>query len=262
MSTNSHIQINKALLRNFSHKEIDSKERRIHYLDLSSNVISTEKITKLGTCPDYYSEEIEEELSKIECKFGPIAKMFRDFGYKKDQIIISQQQKNDVIMYITYSILRSNLYYNSVINKASYTNIVCKIMRCNITHNDILSLVKINPASSPFRYYQLFLCDNICDTQFVIPRNCIYSISTANALPKLILPITPKRAIFLVDEQDAKKYQDEGNKKYFRISSNEVVSDMNYQAYLTEKMANNCFVAALRDKELEDIRAHIRNEYV
>ena len=60
---NSHVQIPKSILKNFAYKA-GKKGLVVDCLDLKNNRIKKEKINKLDTIEDYYSEEFDKKMGE------------------------------------------------------------------------------------------------------------------------------------------------------------------------------------------------------
>lgn len=249
---NSHIQITKSLLRNFSHRTNEGE--KVYYLDLLDNQIKEEKVKKLGTELGYYSEEVEKYLNeKVENKIGDVAKRFRDFSKQKiNELIVTEEDQESIKQFFKYSMIRSGAVIKAA-NKASYISSFFG----GYTTNDIISFVDDSLLVSPFMEYYADILINESDIEFVIPRNCFYSAMIKDKPTKYILPINPRVAFILIHNSEFDRYIVDGKYHYHQINDDDVAISCNRRALFDEKQYNNKFIVANRKKELEDLQEYI-----
>jgi hypothetical protein len=242
---NSHIQITKALLKNFSHKTNGIK--KVYYLDLHNLEIKEEKIKILGTEYGYYCEEIESFLSKeVESKIGDIVKLFKEFSHGRvQQMEIPPEQQERIKLFCRFSLIRSN-YVLKIVND---TSVVARIIGGLSTNN----IIPFYDSFDPFEGYISTVLVNKSNVEFVIPRNCVYSVTVKGKGPQYILPLTPKVAFLLIHSSELINHTFNGKYHYPVIIDDEIAIRCNKHALFTEKQYNNTFIVASREKELEKL---------
>jgi len=242
VAVKSHIQINKALLRNFSTRNNVSGTEEIYYLDLADFVIKSDSIIDVGSKYGYYDDTVENKLNQIECQIGEITKSIKQFGRpNKANLQISPQNAEQIKLYMTNLLIRSEQFRIEVNKTSFYSQFIG-----GFSSNDIIGAIDIQDYCSYFDKYHVRFIDNVSEIQFALPRNGIYSIYSSDKKPKIILPVTPNRAIALIDADEDRIIFSEGPASYYRIDNNEMVQQFNFQAFLTELSTNSHFVAANR----------------
>lgn len=236
-AVNSHVQLTKSLLRNFSHKTDEGE--KVYYLDLSDSKIKEEKIKKLGTVYGYYSEDVEKFLSEeVENKIGDVAKRFKDFSkQKREQLTITSQNQDSIKMFFKYSLIRSK-YIIREVNKASY---FAEFLG-GYTTNHIISFSDDRVLDDFFENYEVDILLNNSNVEFVIPRNCFYSGMVTGKPTKYILPINPRTAFVLIHKNELNCYIIDGKHYYPQINDDAVANSFNKRALFDEQHFNNTFV--------------------
>lgn len=257
MAQKSHIQITKALLKNFSHKSfIDGKPegRKAFYLDLKDNQIKEEKINVLGTEEGYYSAEMENYLNKnVESKFGEIMKNALDYTNGK----IGQFPINSVIIktFFLYSILRSNYIFNKVNNDRSK---LAKLLLPPISHEEIL----LHPEAAEGAFSDCFanIFFNDSTTDLVITKNCVYQVAYKSGNACAFLPIAPKVAFILMHNNDNDGIFHGNGMLAANTSEESLINVFNEKALEYEQKWSNGFVVASRMIELEYLQNVINKQ--
>lgn len=249
MEVNSHIQVNRALLRNFSQRNSESGLEEVYYLEISSQTIKRDNISDVGTKYGYYDSIVEDKLSQIESKFGNVATAIKQFGKSSRKTLKLSSQISDVIkLYMTNLLVRSEQFRESTNRASVYGQFIG-----GFSSNIIIGRINIEKFKWFFDKYQVCLIDNVSDIQFVLPRNGIYAVTCEGKKAKIILPVTPSKAIVLVEPDEMERELADSKATYYQISDNNIVHQFNVQAYLTEKSTNNHFVVAKRQNELQMI---------
>lgn len=242
----SHIQVTKALLKNFSYRTEEGY--KVDYLDLRTNLIRTEKINKLGTSTDYYSDECEEFLKVfVEGKLGPISKKAKEFAKGNiDTIKITLEDREDIRKFFHFSFLRSEQTLK-LLNKESLTSVLFG----GYTHSDLINIGANVELTSLFSNHEATLLLNKTECGFVLPRNCFYSFKrkTQDFLT-YILPLNNKVALTLIEKSEFQKHINDGYLYYNKIDDINTIHVLNEFAIDTEKQINSEFVVGKKE-ELE-----------
>jgi len=259
MAQKSHIQITRALLKNFSHKSfINGKPegRKAFYLDLKDNQIKEEKINILGTEEGYYSAEMENYLSKnVESKFGVI--MRNAFDYTNGKIERFTIDSVIIKTFFLYSILRSNYIFNKVNNDRSA---LAKLLLPPISHEEIL--LHPEAAEGAFSDYFANIFFNDSTTDLVIPKNCVYQVAYKSGNACAFLPITPKIAFILMQNNDNDEMFHGDSMLAANTSEESLINIFNEKALEYEQNWSNKFIVASRTIELEYLKNVIANKEI
>ncbi len=241
---NSHVQIPKSFLKNFSYKPRD-KGRVVDYLDLKKKEILCENIKTLGTITGFYSDECEEFLDKnIEDPVNKIIEKIKPFGRNTiQQVSIGPEEIKVIFDFFNYSFSRSKY----AVNQANTYCITSAIQP--VTNEELIWLQKHNI----FNEYCLRVLINRTDINFVIPRNCFY-IKTSSYLdkPYIILPFSKKYAIILISKQEDATQKEDDNEHLF-IDDKVDIHKLNENALWFEKLMNNEFIVGDK-KELSRLK--------
>lgn len=262
----SHIQINKAILKNFSHKCLEYKNDKpckydkVFYLDFSDTEIKKEDIKELGTSFGYYSSDMETYLSKIEGLFGDEMKKAKN--YTKNKIDKLEIKFDPVIKFAAFLVLRSQYILDEVNKPTIYTTLLNMFGKNPIKpHEEILKHpeIAINYLKNRF-IVNLF--ENMSDVELVTPKNCIYEMCyVENNKPYLFIPFTPRLAFVLFELTEKNdKHDNIINLKTFNTSDDELINKFNLQAFEYEQKYSNSFIVSNRRNELEKIQEYIKEK--
>ena len=267
---NSHIQITKAILKNFSRHHEEHREKRIYYLDLKDGEIKTGNPKKVGVKKGYYSEKLENDLSKyVESDFITVVNKVREFARNKKQGMILQFSDIDKIkQFFVYSILRSP-YMLKEVNK--------KLLSCGIviSHENLIRTIQYDNELRRYcieyvNEYVVTICENKSNLNFVVPMNCFYYKIPRLIVPMndkimmykpslILMPVTPKIAIMLIHKSRRDTaYLKPKTFATFIMEKDEEVQSYNKMALEMEKKYSNMFVVAKEKQELEYLQKHLR----
>lgn len=242
---NSHIQLPKFIMKNFSRKTRDGF--KVFYLDLKDNSIKEEKIKRIGTEKDYFSPNIEKFLSdNIESNIGEVCKKLKEFRKgKRKEISISYKEEESIKKFLKYSLIRSSRVIRTVNEASDISSLIG-----GYSANDMLSLVNFEKADNFFEDYRVDILENRTKVDFVISRNVFYSLMVKGKQTKYVFPITPKIAFVMINNEVYRNNKDDRSHQYLAISDNEKIKIMNLRANIEEQRYNNDFVIAYRKDEL------------
>lgn len=240
---NSHVQIPKSILKNFAYKA-GKDGWVVDYLDLNDNQIKTEKIGKLDTIENYYSEEFEKYLSdNIEGPFGEISKKIRNISSKKiDRPILTINEENVVLDFFEFALRRSNMLIDKM-NKYSF--------KSPITEKTLEEIILLSRGQY-FKECYISIITNKTKIDFIIPRNCFYwfkSETTNNYY--YILPFTPKVAVILMPNEEKTIYSTKENLRQQFYVDEYKIRIMNMYALAVEQGINNQFIVGNKSELIE-----------
>ncbi|MCL2396792.1 MAG: hypothetical protein FWC93_01875 [Defluviitaleaceae bacterium] len=248
---NSHVQIPKSIMKNFSHLQIEKNEKNqpvkmeyVYFLDLSDQTIKKESIKKLDTVFGYYSQDTEEFLRDyVEGPVGDLMKNARLFHQGKTSPLTFDV--NAMKNYICYALLRSQLVLNEV-NRPSATKELLEALGHNstITHEKIL--MHPEALAGAFDNFSANTFENNTDVEFVVPRNCTYYTHYRDGNLMWVAPFSPKGAFVLVE--NGKSLVEKG---VFHTDDSKLIEQMNVHALQCELTVNRRFIVASRERELE-----------
>ena len=254
MSIDSHIQITNFILRNFR-----SPHGRVDYLDLTTGRIRSCGSDRLGTEPDYYSAEMEKYLNKeIETPFSNLAAEVLSFVEKKiDKIVLSNEVETTVKKYVTASMARSSLCFNSYM-KASIT---ADLLEPQANHDSIVfySTQRDGGINPLVQNSKMYLIVNLSERQFVVPRNCFYGVPR-KGYTCIAVPISPLCIILLAPEKYPEEYIAGESCRLYKVFDGDIVGEMNIAALHYEWCFNHLFVASASRQELEKLKQYMEKK--
>jgi len=202
----SHIQISQGVLRQFSHKKKEELNGfvnvcdAVYVLSLLTGKISEEKVATFGTQADYYSLNVEKELSEtIEGPFGEVTRKIRSSPNDSYSALTS----GDIVAiqrYIKASIVRAPRNHND-----PQVNSIAQSLGITLTPSiSVEFLLSRLDALKPFPNTGMILIKNTSPTPFVVPFNCL-SIMNLERGDKIFFPFHPKFCFALVPLEDFDK---------------------------------------------------------
>ena len=251
---NSHVQIPKAILKNFSFRKIEFNENNkpipihfVYFLDLDSKTIKKENIKTLDTIEGYYSSDMETFLSTVEGQTGELKKDARRFF--EDKIPQYDIDHNMVKKFARFAFLRSKLALKEA-NRPTSVSYMLNLLGYNTNKTQEDLLMHPEALQGAFDDYDATVFENHSKVDFVVPRNCIYNSKFNCGNVVWVMPFSPRLAFFLVNKQDSCH-----NKKGSVINSydDEFIRIMNRHALGCEIKVNNCFIVSEREQELEEL---------
>ena len=249
MVVNSHVQIPNCILKQFR----SSKSKTVFYLDLNDLRIHSCSSRRLGAERGYYSKEMEEYLNKeIDTPIAKLVSEANEFAQKRtDKIVITDEYENIIKKYMTASMARSKLCFNSFL-RASFS---AALFDPQINHDSAVffSTLQNGGINPVIQNHEVHIIVNICDRVFVVPRNCFYSYERKDCTC-YALPISPFCVIALVPEGYPTDYID-GEACYLHVIDNpDIIWEFNCSALNYELGYNHSFVASYRQKELQELK--------
>ena len=209
----------------------------------------------IGTEQDYYSPAMEDYLStNRENPFCRATEKFIEFAeQKKTATTINPNDEVVTKRYVTSSMARSNRAFNSFMQNSITAQLF--IPQSNHDHLVYFASERNNGISELIENYKILIMVNKTQHQFVLPRNCIYGISSFGFFC-IIVPLSPFCALQLVPPEFDKNYIDGQETRLVICNDPEMVLLMNIAAMRYEYVFNRDFVAAGRKKELEELKSY------
>lgn len=258
---NSHIQVPKSLLKNFSKRIIEIKDnlpikkRCVYSLNLKSKNIDHVDIKELNTELGYYSDKIESQLSIIESEFGECVVAVIDFMNqnfnKTNKTFEIYKYEQTIKRFILYSIARTKKIKSTIQEKGEFY----KEYPEYYTHSKIVE-------KTEEVYNNLTLLDDYSLTvmytenyQFVLPKYCWYGGFIDKET--IVLPFSPKYTFVLFPNKNISKYLSDGVLGVITCDTEEV-KVANRIALIHEQKADNEFIVAQDEQELRDLIPFIK----
>lgn len=239
---NSHVQVPRLVLRHFA------VEGKVPYLDFKTLEIRTQSAKTLGTEEDYYSENVEGELSKnVESRFGYLANRLIAEKKKGNSIFeLSPEEENVCKKYISASGYRSDKTFADMLKYSLTAELETdQANRDAHIHFALRQNEGVFPHFEDFRATVLY---NETDCLWVVPRNGFYAIYSQSLLC-YVAPFCPTGAVALIPET--------------LLSCNIVdtrveAQRMNEYAVEMEYGYNCAFVAGVDKTELERLKTYVK----
>lgn len=253
----NHVQISKFLMKPFSHRTQDGD--KVFYLDYKSGDIREEKISTLGTSPEYYYPAMEEFLAEeIESKVGEIFSLFRKIAKKESTLTISKADNENIKNFFAFCLLRSEGIKLKTKEKSLFLQFLPEKDQVAL----ILSQHKISTKYFAENFFSSILL-NKSSVDFVIPHNCIYSISSIGKLQNekfdfLCLPISPRCCALLIPNSYMHKYVSDTEINGLYISDDEMIRGFNNRAFASENTFSKKFIIG-STSELERLSLSLRS---
>ncbi len=250
---NPHVQITRSLLRAFSERTEDGKQ--VWYLDFSDWQIKQAKINELGTKPFYYSQVMEDFLSKyVENKVGDLFAKLRGLSKSGNlnSFKLKDQDIKNIRIFFAYCLLRGD----SIRASANKHSVFAQFIEGGYTTENMLCIP--HPAVDYFSHYNPVIFLNQTTTQLLIPYCCIYTAPLylfPSKHPRWILPISPKCAVVLVHKDDL----DDHSSSYYKIDDLHILKSLNIHALHVENRSSNNFIVS-SERELTDIQQAILHD--
>ena len=250
----SHIQLPKWIMRNFQ----DEKTGRIPYLGLANLKIGQSGIMKLGVLEDYYSADGEKFLSQlIEKPLSTLRdKVLNFINGTANKVELPAEDEQLLRQYFYVSTSRSK----SALNSLKTQNVISQFMPEQVNHDTLvqsayaLSDVSDNLVSE----YIMGVYVNQTDTEFVVPRNCYYTLPQESA-QCIVMPITPTIALGLFPPSFVEKHPLFNQYRIQIVNDISVAQIMNMRALLYEYAVNNEFIIGRQKKELERLIQYLHD---
>lgn len=244
----SHKHLPKCLLKAFSYKKeilYNGRQNKTDVCDVyrcQSQEIVTEKIKKIGTEKNYYSDDVERYFSThIEKPFADVKDKIR---HVSDYLELTYDDFQAIKMFFLFSVLRTPKYINQLEN----TLVVAKsAIKTPIQENVLLAMDvayklldrKFNISNRDLKIAKI----DLANREFVLPQNVFYFYSNDRIANAIVFPVQRKWAIMLVEHEQSDNIPD-----LLHVKTDKQVDLFNGYAYLTERNVDNLFLVGSREE--------------
>ena len=253
MAVDSHIQIPKCILKCF----VDSSHR-VYYLDTKTGYIGLAGARKLGTEYGYYSDEQERFLNKeIETPVSLLSqKVSRWLSNRETILELPIAEEHVLKKYIAASMARSNFALESMQKSmGAYSRLLLSKQQVH----DFIStfgVVENNGIYKVIESYYLVVLVNKTDTNWVVPRNCFYTVPSGEC-ECIVAPISPRCALCLFPLEYAERNESSLSFRLGVVDEQNHSQRMNIRALQYEYIFNQTFVASSTKAELEWLKEYM-----
>lgn len=239
-AVNSHVQVPKCILKEFSSKEQNNK---LNYISLDTHTIKSESPKKFNTVYGYYSKMFEDYLNiNYESKIGVIKTKLKKF-------INQEENKVDLTEFVKdiKEIFMIQVYRNpNFVSEFNDESISSKLVNGYSTE-DIVSFHNMFKYSNMLDKKMVTVVINETLEGLVTTRSTLSSIIIDDNNEMIIMPLSPKFAIALVE----KKYFYEKNIKgnifrYMKINDTKELRELNKWIFCQSKRYKNESVIGLK----------------
>lgn len=250
----SHIQIPNTILKHF--RDETTPDKKVWYLDISTQEIRKKPSSRLGTSKGYYSIDGENYWNTtIEDPIGKLNQQVLLFcAGKIKNITFHPTDMNIIKRYIKSAMVRSKTAFESM--KSSISNSDDYTEQQLHDALSVVGMTAVDEITQSLGFDQMVatILVNRTDRNFVVPRNCFYCVSRDNH-PNYIMPISPKGALIILPKSQIQNAT--GN--YGVIDSEEQILRLNKYALKYECIFNGDFVASNCRTELEYLQEVLAN---
>lgn len=256
MAIKSHIQAPKSILSRFVNEEL----KKVFYLDVENGYIGLCGPGKIGQELGWYSDEIEKILNKnVETPLSGVCNKILGFMNGENDILEIRLEDVEIIKrYFITSIGRSEY-----IDESFSEHWFVKKLETQEKHNLMvdLSLNVSNIDCHKINELQWGIFHNRTSTNFILPRNCFYTVTDDESEEMIIMPISPKVAMGLFKDSYCYKYPSFKQERVIVIEEDDTINYMNSHAFQYEVVMNGKFAVSPRKKELEDVWDSEKEKY-
>lgn len=253
MPVNSHVQIPKSILKDFSSHEVEitdkgpSQHNYVYSLNMDGSITKSD-IKDCNTIFGYYEDKVEKEIiKKYEDLIGNIKTNIFSL-HKKGKITLKKSDSDVVKSFLTTIFLRSPERV-----KLYCENSTTWFLFATSPQNQLLYEYEKRKElfNKFFDGYNINIFQNKTKINFIIPQVCFYDILLSpNKEVMFVFPISPGIAIVLI--KNIEKYIDADGVLLHQITTDERVIDrFNKNAIYAEYMYNKQNVYAKNREDLE-----------
>ena len=221
---NSHIQMPKGVLKKFV-----NQSNSLYYYDITTKAIKKGTPKSLNTQENYFNADMEEFLNKkIET---PFLKVLRYIENHIDNDIFSLPDDfiHSIKEYFNALLARNPKMCDDSIESTSLAKFFLNQQSQHIL--TVLSALEIIEKQNMFGDYSITFIKNNTQLPFILPIMGMYSYTTNNGEKKIILPITEKIAILMIDNNFLTNYVDStGCRILFEINNQDDIIFYNQYA--------------------------------
>ena len=246
---NSHIQMPKSILRKF-----EDDTNHIYYYDVNIGKIDRSTPKSWNTELDYYDENTEKFLNKnIETPFLKVVS-FIEKNIDKLPFSIPDSCFKDIKSYFNALIARSPQLFKEAMDNSDFAKILLDEQSQHIL--TLFSALEEIEKKDMFGDFSFTFLQNKTEMPFVLPIMGMYSYAKADTGErKIILPITPKIAILMVENKFLNEHTHaDGTKVLYEVNDTSLVYSYNCYAVKYQQHLKYGSVVANNKQLLIDIK--------
>ena len=232
----------KLILKNFQNEKSE-----LFYYDFTDRKIKKGHAKSLYTEEGYYSEYVEQFLSKeIEAPLGVLVKFLLETEFI-DADNPPGAYKEIAFNYLYALLSRAPKMIEEINENAVLFQFFSELDRHNIAAHDIFRMAK---EKNLLKEYNVAFLDNQSLEQLILPTGGVIQYGE-----KLVCPISPNRAI-VFDKKDVNKGNADRNRNYvsvYEISSERKIHEINHAGIIQESRHNRKYVVGTNKEFLENI---------
>lgn len=252
---NSHARLTRGQLKYFSTQTENGKS--IFYLNTKTGDISFESIKTFNTSKGLFSYNTEQKMNTAaERHFHIICDRVSKFSKGEvDTFRFSKKDYSTIYDFVNLSLFRSPVTLNYV-NRES---LGCLIFG-PISQDFLVSAsLNINDLGYLLNGYRPTLLVNRTNKNLVLPSTSIYASTPLRANNSIneprfsvVLPISPKAAVILLDKTDFDSLTENGSLSYIEIKESECffIDYLNIKAFEFERNLSGCFLVGCSRNDL------------
>lgn len=222
----SHVIIPQSFLKKFGYKS--KHGYMIDYIDYKDGQIKTKNVKEYGAIYGYYDKYIEDKLSSdFEDKIGLVRKKLYEFSKENIQSMILLDRK------IIMDFIDITTYRNPKTLEEFNKNSTTSALVGGYDHNFLLQEIMSGIFSNIYGDMGISFIINETKINFIINDSMLSSIIVDRGNEILILPISTKICIVLMEKEYLKKYMVNGDFYYIKISDKNEVENIDGSIYRT-----------------------------
>ncbi len=245
----SHVQVPKMLLKEFC---IDGK---LVYLNINKKKIENGDLG-FNQIKGYYSEELEEKLSKgVEQPFGLAKSKIKMFFKGNNRYLrLNENEIEGIKNFFAASYYRSK----DALAKFEKYSKTADWFKPNENHEALIKMTldKNDKIENFFALMTPTIIYNRTKRNYVLCKNCFF-ILEIKGIKLFAIAITPKILIVLGNSIELKGMLNAENADFISISDEKSIDEINIYSLQTEKILGEGFIISVSIEELIFIQKHI-----
>lgn len=253
----SHIQMPKVVLKQFAIQEGKLKGRAYNY-NLETGFIGLGSPKTINTKKGYYSQEAEQEFSKvIEKPLGDVIKDINDSINKKQPFHFNQKVSETIYNYLYALLARAPKMANDVKSAMLFGELYSEQSIHDVSAIEAFLLMQKDKL---LKEYKITFFINHTEIPFVLPTCGYYDFKTDEEDGVIHIPLTEKVCVRLFQAKYQDKYIQNGKLLIYPVLNKNVVERVNELAFETQSRYANAYLVSSSKVELERIKGKMTNE--
>lgn len=250
MSINSHIQMPKAMFKRF-----ENTQHCLCYYSVKDDAVRNEGHARtLYTEDDYFSEYGEKYLNhNYENPFQRVLQYIDEFDFEHSTTSFPPEKEKNIRNFMYSLIARSPGF----LSEGRKTSVSFRQTDEQAQHDKAAIYgTRVGQELDILKYYKTTLVENESSTVFVLPTCGIYSVQYKGTM-LILLPISPIRAIALIDNSLIGLSDNTIHMPLFSVSDETVIEIFNKVAFRIQCNEKEGFVVANE----ETVLVHLKEQY-